>query len=366
MKRSSPWPGSVPGAGGKRRGGLRLTAAAAVVTAMVLGTTAPARAASASPAPRRVTFGIEPASAAGADGRPHFAFGATPGALVEDHVAAVNYSAVPLTLALYATDAVETTGGGFGLLPAGVAPTGVGAWIELGSAAPTVTVPPRTTTGPGQVVVPVTVRIPRKASPGDHVGGIVASLQTVGVNRSGQKVVLDQRVGTRVFVRVSGRLAPRLVLGHRSAVYQGSADPVGHGQVRVRYLISNTGNEDLSLRRLAVTVSDPVGATRHVALADVPLLLPGASVAESVEVPGVWPEFLVHESETVEPLTPSGQAVPSLGTVTAGSGLWAVPWTLVAIVVAVIVALVVSDRVRNRSRRHTAATPSRPSELVSR
>ena len=91
-------------------------------------------------------------------------------------------------------------------------------------------VPAQTPTGPGEVIEPIAVHVPLKAPPGDHVGGIVASLQTVGTNRSGQRVVLDQRVGTRVFVRVSG------ARWHRSspspdlhASYDGTLDPVGKG-----------------------------------------------------------------------------------------------------------------------------------------
>ena len=87
--------------------------------------------------------------------------------------------------------------------------TGVDSWVSLPPGLLTVRVSAKTADGPGQVIVPLTVRIPDNAAPGDHVGGIVVSLRSVGTNSTGQDVVLLQRVGTRVFIRVAGKLVPR-------------------------------------------------------------------------------------------------------------------------------------------------------------
>ena len=141
-----------------------LTAASTLLPRTLRAQTgAPAGAATdrpATPAPGRVTFGIEPASASGADGRASFTFGVTPGAVLFDHVSLLNYSSVPLTLQVYARDAEETTGGGFGLLPASSTSRGVGAWISGPPGDAAVEVPPETAKGqPGQTVVPFTVQV---------------------------------------------------------------------------------------------------------------------------------------------------------------------------------------------------------------
>ena len=195
----------------------------------------------------RVTFGIAPASARGPNGRSYLSYGVTPGALLSDHVAVLNYSTIPLSLQVYVTNATETSSGGFGLAPAGQTPTGLESWVSVPLRLSTVSVPARSSAGPGEVVIPLTVRIPDNATPGDRVGGVVASLRTVGTNATGQRVILLQHVGTRLFIRVNGKLAPRLTIADLQTAYQGTLNPFGQGQVRVSYLVHNTGNVDLAL-----------------------------------------------------------------------------------------------------------------------
>jgi hypothetical protein len=305
-----------------------------------------------SKATTRITFGVEPASASGPDGRPNFTFDVTPGATIFDHVAVVNYSSVPLPLQLYSTDAVETAGGGFGLLPAALKPTGVGSWISFPQGTGSVDVPAETGGKPGEVVVPFTVQTPVTATPGDHAGGILASLQTTATNSSGQRVILDQRIGTRVFVRVSGPLAPKIVFTNSKASYLGTVNPFGEGRVKVSYVVSNTGNVNLSLVHQSVSVSGLIGSKRQVNLAKIPLLLPGASVPESVVVTGVWPEILLHSTESAQPLVPVGTNVPAQAAVTSSQSVLAIPWTLLILVVLL---LAVCLLVRARSRRRTSA-----------
>jgi hypothetical protein len=334
--------------------GAVLIAAVAGILVLAAG---PAGAATPTPA-SRVTFGIEPAAIGGAAVRPNVSISATPGAVVNDDVAAVNYSSVPLSLQIYPTDAVETAGGGFGLLPGNQKPTGVGSWIALAPGTATVQVPAATPTGPGRVVVPFVVHVPVKSTPGDHVGGIVASLQTAGRNAKGQRIVLDQRVGTRVFVLVAGPLARQLSVTNLHATYGGTANPVGKGQVKVSYLVNNTGNVDVGVEQ-SVAVSGVIGATHRVGVAKIPLLLPGTSVAESAVVSGVWPEVLLHQSVTARPVAVPGSSVPGLVPVTAGTSVWAVPWTLLALIVVVILAVILARRFRSRrAARHRAGEPA--------
>ena len=274
-----------------------------------------------------------------------------------DHVAVLNFSAVPLSLQVYATDAIETPSGGFGLLPQGARPTGAGAWISLPSRFATVRVPPENTRGPGQVVIPLELRMPDRASPGDHVGGIVASLRTVGRNASGQNVVLLQRVGTRVFVQVTGKLVPGLSVSGLRASYDGTLDPIGHGQTRISYVVTNTGNVLLGLGQ-SVSVSGLLGSKRSVVLPNVALLLPGASVPETAVVTGVWPEFLLHATVSARPLAVAGAKAPGLGPISAATSIWAIPWTLIALVVLVVAVGFVAVRARAaRSARLRAGVP---------
>ncbi len=340
---------------------------ATVVTGMILvlvGGVTPVGAVSTSTTPdSRVTFGVEPASVGAAEVRSNFSFAVTPGAIVNDNVAVVNYSAAPLALQLYSTDALETTAGGFGLLPAATRPTGVGSWISLPSGSGTVEVPPETSTGPGSVIEPIVLHIPVTASPGDHAGGIVASLQTVGANRSGQRVILDQRVGTRVFVRVAGVLAPKLTVTDLNASYDGTVDPVGKGNAQVSYLLSNKGNVDLAVDQ-SVGVSGLVADSRSVKLPKIAVLLPGSSVSEHVVVPGLWPQVLLHATVTAQPLAVSGATPPGLVAATASTWLWAIPWTLIVIVVLLLAGYWWYRRRRRRRAIPVDAVSSVPPQPV--
>lgn len=325
-----------------------LVATLGLVASVLGATVVPASASSnrtPNTSPGRVTFGIEPASATGADGRPNLSFGVTAGATLDDHVAVLNYSSIPLSLQVYATDAVETSTGGFGLLAPGAKPSGVGSWITLPPSDATVRVPAKTTAGPGQVVIPVAVRVPDNATPGDHAGGIVASLRTIGTNASGQNVVLVQRIGTRVLIRVAGALLPKLSVSDLHASYNGTTDPVGTGTARVSYLVSNSGNVDLSLGQ-SVAVSGWIGGTERASLGHIALLLPGASLRESVVVPEVWPGIRLQASVSARPTTIGGSGSPSLGPVSAATSLWAIPWALIALVLLVIACVVAAFRIR--------------------
>jgi hypothetical protein len=324
---------------------------------------APAVAAPKAPTKPRVTFGVQPATSTSRDARPHYSFGATPGAFLTDHVAVLNYSSRPLSLQLYATDAINTANGGFGLLVAGQKPTGVGAWITLPKRSATVRVPAQSKTAPGQVIVPFVLRVPANATPGDHVGGIVASLQTEGQNSSGQNVVLDQRVGTRVFIRVSGTLAPKLTLTNLHASYHGTLDPIGKGRVTVHYTLTNAGNVELGVNQ-GVSVTGLFGGSHHVTIASEPLLLPGDSVEETAQLSGGWPQFVVHAKVTAHPVAAPGDHDPQLSPVTASTHAWAVPWTLLVLVI-VLLGLIGAGIVARRRRSNPSAPPAAVNERVS-
>ncbi len=99
---------------------------------------------------------------------------------------------------------------------------------------------------------------------------------------------LDQRVATRLFVRVSGTARPQLTIQGLTATYHpgaggldGHGDGGLHGAQRGQRLVG---------RPQSVHVSGLFGGSGTApTVADVPLLLPGASVRERIDVPGVRP-----------------------------------------------------------------------------
>lgn len=353
--------------------------ALAVLTLAGLGAV-PAEAASPSPTPsaaqtgaspagpgtgdptKVVTFGVQPATPTKAgvmapDSRPFLYYAAAPGSTITDHVAILNYSTKPLTLSVYSTDAVNDDKGGFALLPTSERPTDAGAWTSVGTKPVTVTIPARTRAANGQEsygfrIVPLTVKVPADASPGDHVGGVVASLVSAANDPNNPNVRLDQRVGTRMFIRVAGALKPDLAIENLSATYTGTLNPVGKGTATVDFTVANRGNVKLG-GRITVDVSGLLGRTASVTLPDQGLILPGNAVNFSVEVTDVLPQVRDTATVTVIPLKLQGDADPELPDVVASTSFWAVPWTLVAIIL--ILVLLGWAAWRRRARR--AASP---------
>jgi len=309
-----------------------------LVVALVLMALAPIGGTSAlaaqSAAPSTVTFGVQPSSVTKTDGRPFFTFGATPGSRLTDHVAFLNYSLVPIRVKVYATDALNTVEGGFALLQAKQKPVDAGSWITLGSRHPFLVVPARRSKNspPGQVIIPVTMTVPATASPGDHGAGIIASLSTVSKNAQGANIVLDQRVATRVYVRVAGQVRPKLAIENLSATYHGTLNPFGRGFATVTYTVRNKGNVKLGGQQ-AVEVSGLFGGTEQAPkMADIPLLFPGSSIQVSVEVPGVLPSFRLTATASVVPLMLSGDVDPGLAVKLSESvDFWGIPWPLIAV-----------------------------------
>jgi hypothetical protein len=331
-----------------------------LLSAAVLFSTSPASASSGSAGTSQVTFGVEPATATAPDARPNLSYGVTPGSTVRDHVAVVNFSTGPLTLTVYATDAVNTSSGGFSLLDGGQKPQDAGAWTSVdghpAGAPVTVHVPARHGGGPGFVILPVLVHVPAGTGPGDHVGGVVAVLSTIGTNTEGAKVRLDQRVATRLFVRVSGTARPRLTIEGLTATYHPGAGSLGAGTVTLSYTVRNRGNVSLGAHQ-AVRVSGLLGGAGSVpTVADVPLLLPGASLHQSVQVSGVGPLVRLGATVTLHPTHPAGSVDPGLpDRIVAHTSFWAVPWAWILVLLLAIAGLVLLGRRQRRvawQRRH--------------
>ncbi|BCY05878.1 WxL protein peptidoglycan domain-containing protein [Actinoplanes sp. L3-i22] len=306
-----------------------------------IGLAGPAAAAPAS-GDGRVTFGVRPTGKTGPDKRSTFAYAATPGGVVDDQVEVSNAGTKPITVKVYASDAFTTTGGGFDVLAAGGRSDDAGAWLSMSKSS--VTVPAR-----GRTVVPFTLRIPATATPGDHTAGIVASVSSLQTDAKGNKVSVDQRVGSRVYLRISGALEPRLTVEKLTAKYHPSSNPLKTGRTTLTYLVRNTGNVRLGAHQ-KVTVSTLWGGERVAdGVADVAEILPGDAVTMTAEVDGALPAVWLTGAVHADPLPQPSDQKLALSAVTREYGFWAFSWTT-AVVILLLVGLV-TGWFRNRRRR---------------
>jgi hypothetical protein len=183
--------------------------------------------------------------------------------------------------------------------------------------------------------VPITLKVPRNAPPGDHEGAIIASLTSTIVSKNHAKVHLVQQVAARIVLRVSGKLRPLLTVSGLRVTYDNRISPTESGVATLHFTVSNSGNLLLGGKPV-VTVSGLFGsaAARHVAI--VPVLLPGGSDSESVTIPGVYPQFLMNAKVTVTPTVVAGQYDTGLSKYYANTSFWAVPVILLIIVIVLI------------------------------
>ncbi|WP_407344671.1 hypothetical protein [Pengzhenrongella phosphoraccumulans] len=340
---------------------------AVVVGAVTLSAAAlaaqPALAASPSPAdgPALASFGIGPAGLERPDARAFLSYSAGPGAVIYDHVAIINQAVTPIDLDVYSGD-VLMADGGLAVTARDQETTGAGAWIAVDAAA-TVQVPAQSVeTGLGYTIVPFSITVPADAEPGDHLGGIVASLVTVGQGgENAPSIALEQRVAARVYIRVEGELAPGLEVVDVTATYRAGA-AVGPGAMRVSYTVRNTGNVRLAVEP-SVHVAGAFGLLGRGAVGErADEILPGGEVRVTTTVADVW--ALGYESVVVSAraVAPTAGSDPGVGTVTATTVVAAIPWIVLAALGLVIGAVAYrAIRVRRRKNRRNARRIARAS-----
>ncbi|HEY4004472.1 MAG TPA: hypothetical protein VGM60_04695, partial [Pseudonocardia sp.] len=286
------------------------------------------------------------------DRRPFFNWSATPGAGLTDHVAIVNFGATPMTLHVFATDAVPTAHGGTGFLPQGQGKGGPVGWVTLRfpNGSPNLYLAPHS-----KVIVPITVVIPKNAPPGDHVGAIVASLTSVIQSKNHAKVHFVQQVADRIITRISGPLHPQLSIVGLHVSYHDPLNPVATSPATLSFTVSNTGNELLG-GRVSVSVHGLFGSTEsRDKVVTVPVMLPGGSDSARVTVNGVYPEFLMNAKVTVTPTIVTGQYDPGLKTYSGQVSFIAIPWIPLAIVIVLL--LIVAAWLWRRRRRPAPSAP---------
>lgn len=216
--------------------------------------------------------------------------------------------------------------------------------------------------------MPFALTVPADATPGDHVGGIVAALTETAADDSGDDLLVERRVGARVHLRVSGDLAPALEPRFDHLTYHYDWNPAGTGAATFDYEVANTGNVRLQ-GELIARFAGPWGLLRHeTVIAELPQILPGDRYTGTAEVAGLWPlgrldvELLVRP-EAADP----ADAEARLPSSSHEEHLWAPPWPQAAVLAALGLAFFIWARVRKRRKAAApaaalAAEPTDPTE----
>ena len=305
----------------------------------------------------RLKFGLGPARAVPADqyvdGRAYLTYVANPGATLRDEVVLLNYSPRPLTLQVYATDAMQGAGGAFGLLPGDAEPSDAGSWIKLDVPKDReVTIPGRRGQRYGTLNIPFLASIPADAAPGDHVGGVIASLQVTSKNKEGVKITLDQRIGLRTYFQLTGEAVPGLKVENLTATFDDQNDPLGRGVFTVSYDVHNTGQlrldatQELSVDRFMIR---PLTA-QPAPLSDI---LPGSRIRVTQVFPNAFGLGPATARVTLHPTPVDEDYAQAIPDATAELGFWAWPWVLLAIVAGLLL-LIISTWLFRRWRKRRA------------
>lgn len=276
--------------------------------------------------------------------RPNLTYSAAAGSSIQDAVTVYNYSNVPLTFRIYASDAFNTEDGSFDILSGDKTPVDVGSWVKL--AQNDITLPPGL-----QATIPITIDVPADASPGDHVGAIVAASRAEGTGADGKVIALERRTGTRLYLRVDGPIEQNLSVEDVSPKYDPSLNPIS-GDATVSYTVVNRGNVRLSGEHY-VTMSGPFGLMEVKSQPlTLPELLPGASVTFTQTLTRVPAGILDSTTVHLDPAGIEGEQDP-LGPQSTSALTLALPWTVLALA---LVALLVWFAWR-RFRHHGDAKP---------
>ncbi|WP_327283495.1 MULTISPECIES: WxL protein peptidoglycan domain-containing protein [unclassified Streptomyces] len=302
------------------------------------------------------TWGVFPTPPAGAPmtDRAYFFHQGAAGTTISDSATILNSSDKELTFQVFATDAVNTpVGGAFALLPVDQKPKDVGAWIALApEAATTVTVPPK-----GRKDVPFTVKVPQDATPGDHVGGIVALNTAVeGIRQEGKvQVGVKRQVGSRMYFRVPGPVTPGLSVEDVKVSRSAPLLPwVKEARATVSYTLVNRGNVVVE-PEVAVSAKGLFGRTvldrpaRELKL----VLLPG----QRVQLTEPWADAPQSDWVTVR-ISAGATAHPDLAPQSEAEFI-AVPWPAVGVLLVLAGAVITLLVLRRRRARSSAADGER-------
>lgn len=268
-----------------------------------------------------------------------------PGQTYRDSVTVVNKTTRRISFNIYAADAFTTRNGSFSLHRRTDPRIDVAAWTTLD--ANVLNLAPRSAAR-----VRFTVRVPKTAGPGDHVGGIVAEANTGAYSQHGQLgVTVLQAVGTRLYVRVKGPIRPALsVTGvHLTARRSPAGLAGGPVDTTFEYTISNTGNVRITTSTALASIKPTFGSRVSYEPVHLGELIPGSVVHVTEHSHGVVPFAAI--TADVRVTSPTAQAHASSRTLV-------VPWLLVAAVLA-LSAWMWRRRRRSRRRAQVAQHPGR-------
>jgi hypothetical protein len=287
-------------------------------------------------------WSVFPTNHPGESPRPFVEPELTPGKAYADSVTVANYTSAPLDFHIYASDAINTPGGGLSLRPRTAVQQDIGSWIHLPYS--TLRVAAHAAIG-----VPFTIIPPQEATPGDHVGGIVAEdIQGTASKSGSAPVTVVQAVGVRVYGNVVGPLHPGLALPQMSvSVDQSIATEFSSSvDARVTFHVHNSGNTVLS-PMATVRLSSPLGtaATKRFLVNEI---LPGNSLGYSLRFSGLT---------TYGHLRVEVSVVGKGAKTSSASTVWTVPWALLVLVVLALV-LAAWVLVRWRQRRRARVQPA--------
>ncbi|WP_187270586.1 hypothetical protein [Lacisediminihabitans profunda] len=297
--------------------------------------------------PNPARWSVQAANSSGPDGRESFAYAVNPGTQINDYVAVSNQGTTAQTFTLYGTDAVnEYATGAFSLLPSSTPPKDSGSWVKLSQ--PTVTLQPGI-----QARIPFTMLVPSDATPGDHTAGIVASVTQKSTDKKGKTIVLEERVGARIYLDVSGALTPRVAAVGVVSGFTSPWNPFGGGSSGVDYAVTNVGNS-----RVDVTQTVSIRGLFGIPLATFDAgrlrnVLPGQSVHTKLDRSGIAPLFLLWSTVTLKPIAPTDRVAQSslrkadgspatprgpatYKTVSSETLTGAIPWTLLVLVLVLV------------------------------
>ncbi|MEV0898817.1 DUF916 domain-containing protein [Actinoplanes sp. NPDC049802] len=236
-----------------------------------------------------------PAENAGPTPRLYFFLDAAAGQTVKESVRVTNLGKNPKAFEIYGADAYNTVkDGGFALRTKDRRQTDLGAWVKSGAGK--VSIP-----GGASADIPFTITVPPNATPGDHVGGVVAlEAEPSAVTQAGGATVRIQRaVAARVYLRVAGTIVPGLGV---PSLRMDIGSPLLPVPVTgdLEYAVGNVGNVHLMPRatvRVTGLFGHPVKVSGSTPSSD---MVPGSEGRFTMTAEGIWPFDIVTTSVVVE------------------------------------------------------------------
>jgi hypothetical protein len=283
--------------------------------------------------------------------RDWFDFSLKPGQTFRDIVSISNLSGQPKTFYVYPTDAYNTPlDGSFALLLRKDTPKDAGRWIRLGYT--------KLSVGKNQrIALPFEIDVPANAEPGDHAAGIVVEdVNPPKAANNGKGVVVQQRVATRVYIRVAGPLQPALeVTKIAMRTHKSQLAPWGQGaSAQVGFIVKNTGNVRLT-STAQLTMKGLLGRTlKTFKVHQLPELLPGGTVAITEQWNGLpWLNRVSAQVHVV--------SLDKSVDITRSKTFWLGPWWIIPVIVGILLLFLGWRWWRRRRRNRAENNPIQPS-----